>query len=61
MTKKLKSVELFTGAGGLALGLEEAGWHHQALIEKDKHACSTVYLNESRGHPLIDDQMTLFG
>jgi len=55
MTTKLKSVELFTGAGGLALGLEEAGWHHQALIEKDKHACSTVYLNESRGHRLAKD------
>lgn len=42
---KLKSVELFTGAGGLALGLENAGWKHLAMVERDKHACSTVKQN----------------
>jgi DNA (cytosine-5)-methyltransferase 1 len=46
------SIELFTGAGGLALGLEQSGWHHSALIERDEHACSTIHLNESLGHPL---------
>lgn len=50
--KQLQSIELFTGAGGLALGLEEAGWRHAALIERDEHACSTIRLNESLGHPL---------
>lgn len=49
---QLTSVELFTGAGGLALGLEQTGWHHLALIERDEHACSTIHLNESLGHPL---------
>lgn len=53
--KKLTSIELFTGAGGLALGLEKAGWHHKALIERDEHACSTIHLNESLGHPLTKD------
>ncbi len=53
--KKLKSVELFTGAGGLALGLEKSGWRHEALIERDEHACSTIHLNESLGHPLAKD------
>jgi DNA (cytosine-5)-methyltransferase 1 len=53
--KELKSVELFTGAGGLALGLEKTGWHHEALIERDEHACSTIHLNESLGHPLAKD------
>ena len=48
----LKSIELFTGAGGLALGLEKTGWHHEALIELNEHACSTIHLNESLGHPL---------
>ncbi len=52
MKRKLTSIELFTGAGGLALGLEKTGWHHSALIEKDEHACSTIHLNESLGHPL---------
>lgn len=48
----MRSVELFTGAGGLALGLEQTGWRHDALIERDEHACSTIHLNESLGHPL---------
>lgn len=49
------SVELFTGAGGLALGLEQSGWRHKALIERNEHACSTLHLNESLGHPLAKD------
>jgi DNA (cytosine-5)-methyltransferase 1 len=53
--KPFKSVELFTGAGGLALGLEKSGWHHVALIERNEHACSTLHLNESLGHPLAKD------
>lgn len=48
----LTSIELFTGAGGLALGLEESGWKHVAMVEKNEHACSTIHLNESLGHPL---------
>lgn len=48
----MRSVELFTGAGGLALGLEQTGWRHDALIERNEHACSTIRLNESLGHPL---------
>lgn len=46
------SIELFTGAGGLALGLEQSGWNHAALIERDEHACSTIRLNQMLGHPL---------
>lgn len=52
MKKKRASIELFTGAGGLALGLEKSGWHHSALIERNEHACSTIHLNEALGHPL---------
>ena len=52
MKRERTSIELFTGAGGLALGLERSGWHHCALIERDVHACSTIHLNESLGHPL---------
>ncbi|MBN1515073.1 DNA cytosine methyltransferase [Candidatus Sumerlaeota bacterium] len=47
------SIELFTGAGGLALGLAQSGWHHSALIERNEHACSTIHMNESLGHPLV--------
>jgi DNA (cytosine-5)-methyltransferase 1 len=55
MRNSFKSLELFSGAGGLALGLEAAGWRHLALVEKNQHACSTIQLNESMGHPLAKD------
>lgn len=39
------SIELFAGAGGLALGLENAGFHHNLLVEIDKHASATLKSN----------------
>jgi DNA (cytosine-5)-methyltransferase 1 len=48
-----RSVELFAGAGGLALGIAAAGFHHEAFIERDKDTCLTVQENQSRGlHPI---------
>lgn len=45
----MRSIELFAGAGGLALGTEAAGFSHAAVIEWDNHACETIKANQMRG------------
>lgn len=44
-SRPLRLVELFAGAGGLAIGLERAGFESVLLNEIDKHACQTLRLN----------------
>lgn len=39
------SVEVCAGAGGQAIGLEQAGFHHLACVEIDKQACATLRHN----------------
>ena len=47
-----RAVDLSAGAGGMALGLAEAGWQDVTLVEADEHARATLHLNQSLGHPL---------
>ncbi|MCB1561065.1 MAG: DNA cytosine methyltransferase [Xanthomonadales bacterium] len=53
--KKATSIELFTGAGGLALGLEASRWKHLALVERNRDACETLALNQRCEQPLAKD------
>ncbi len=51
----MRSLELFTGAGGLAIGTSNAGFRHEAVIEWDKNACSTMRHNRDLGmHPVCE-------
>ncbi len=47
------SIELFSGTGGLALGLQKSGFDHRALLEWDKDSCDNIKANIERGFPLI--------
>lgn len=51
----VRSVELFTGAGGLALGCEIAGFKPVRVVEWDRWACDTIRENRDRNYPLVSD------
>lgn len=44
------SIELFAGAGGLALGMSKAGFKHVLLNEIDHDACQTLVMNRPEWH-----------
>lgn len=45
----MNSIELFAGAGGLALGTAAAGFKHEAVYELNRNACETIRKNQSLG------------
>lgn len=53
--RKLTSIELFAGAGGLALGLEKAGFNTIGLIEFDEDAANTLKKNRPGWNVINDD------
>ena len=50
-----KSIDLFVGAGGLALGTARAGFQHVAVMDWDRNACSTLRRNKADGVDHVRD------
>lgn len=53
--RQFNVLELFAGAGGLALGMEKAGFHDVGLVEVDHHACDTLRLNRPNWNVIEED------
>ena len=54
-TRNYRSIELFAGAGGLAIGLEKSGFNAIALNEIDKDACQTLMKNRPEWNVIEGD------
>lgn len=57
--KEYTSIELFAGAGGMALGMEKAGVKHILLNELEKNACNTLRYNRPQWNVLEADIQTV--
>lgn len=57
--KELLTLELCAGGGGAALGIEQAGFNHAALVEFNHHACATLRSNRPYWN-VIEADMTRF-
>lgn len=55
MTPGLTNIELFVGAGGLAQGIAQAGFHPRLVAEWNPDACQTIRENQSRGFDLVQN------
>ena len=53
--RQYNSIELFAGGGGLALGMEKAGFHHIMLNEFDNSACNTLRSNRTNWNIIEGD------
>lgn len=53
--RRYTSVELFAGGGGLALGMEKAGFNHVLLNEFETFACNTLRVNRPEWNVIEGD------
>ena len=51
----MASVEICAGAGGQSLGLERAGFEHEALVEIDDACCATLRVNRPQWNVIHGD------
>ena len=49
----MRAIELFAGAGGLALATANAGFQHAAVLEWNPNACATLRRNHAAGLPQL--------
>lgn len=54
-TTSMAAVEICAGAGGQALGLDQAGFGHEAAVEIDRDACATLRLNRPQWRVFEED------
>ncbi len=52
---QFKTIELFTGTGGTALGLENAGLNNVLMVEIEKNAVATLNQNRPKWNVVHDD------
>lgn len=57
----MQSIEFCAGAGGQALGLEQAGFQHSALVEIESDFCKTLRLNRPQWDVRCHDMNTFDG
>lgn len=48
-----RCIELFAGAGGLAIAASNAGFEHDAVFEYNHDACETIRANQRRGYDVV--------
>ena len=56
----MRSVELFAGAGGLAIGMSNSGFRHAAVLEWNHDACETFRGNQHDAWPLYEGDVRRF-
>ncbi|MEM7794350.1 MAG: DNA cytosine methyltransferase [Cyanobacteria bacterium P01_C01_bin.118] len=59
MSQGFTSIEICAGAGGMALGLEIAGFEHLAVFDNDKYAHATLVCNRPEWNPQLCDVKSL--